>query len=235
MVLNSIMLVYIIEKGEDIFIYIVNYMSKVANMLNMVNLLKDGKIHTMKEIAEQIEVSPRMIKQYKNELEQAGIYIDSKRGISGGYSLNSELNNIDVGLTSQELIKLKKMESYFDKEKEFKEIIKKIFNSYEKNISLDNSKKINKIIETGKLHIEDAYMKIRKAINSRNKVYIKFFSNESGVSERIIHPAEMFYYLDDWYVAAFCEKKKNIRLFKLNDILDYKVLDEKYENLEIKK
>lgn len=80
-------------------------MSKVANMLNMVNLLKDGKIHNMKEIAEQIEVSPRMIKQYKNELEQAGIYIDSKRGISGGYSLNSELNNIDVGLTSQELIK----------------------------------------------------------------------------------------------------------------------------------
>lgn len=64
MVLNSIMLVYIIWKGEDIFIYIVNYMSKVANMLNMVNLLKDGKIHNMKEIAGQIEVSPRMIKQF---------------------------------------------------------------------------------------------------------------------------------------------------------------------------
>lgn len=235
MVLNSIMLVYIIWKGEDIFIYIVNYMSKVANMLNMVNLLKDGKIHNMKEIAEQIEVSPRMIKQYKNELEQAGIYIDSKRGISGGYSLNSELNNIDVGLTSQELIKLKKMESHFDKEKEFKEIIKKIFNSYERNISSDNSNKFNKIIETGKLQIEDVYIKIRKAINGRNKVFIKFFSNESGVSERVIHPAEMFHYLDEWYVAAFCEKKKAIRLFKLNDILDYKVLNEKYENFEIKK
>ena len=235
MVLNSIMLVYIIREGEDIFIYIVNNMSKIANMLNMVNLLKDGKIHNMKEIAKQIEVSPRMIKQYKNELEQAGIYIDSKRGISGGYSLNSELNNIDVGLTSQELIKLKEMESYFDKEKEFKEIIKKIFNSYEKNISSDNSNKINKIIETGKLQIEDVYIKIRKAINGRNKVFIKFFSNESGVSERVIHPAEMFYYLDEWYVAAFCEKKQAIRLFKLNDILEYKVLNEKYENFDIKK
>lgn len=95
-------------------------MSKVANMLNMVNLLKDGKIHNMKEIAEQIEVSPRMIKQYKNELEQAGIYIDSKRGISGGYSLNSELNNIDVGLTSQELIKLKKWRVILIKRKNLK-------------------------------------------------------------------------------------------------------------------
>ncbi len=210
-------------------------MSKVANMLNMLRILKDGKKHNMKDIADQIEVSPRMVKQYKNELEQAGIYIDSKRGIYGGYSLNDELNNIDVGLTSQELIKLKEMESYFDKNNDFKEIIRKIFNSYEKNIIEDNSKKINRITETGKLDLKNIYMNMRKAINGRNKVDIKYFSNESGVSQRVIHPAEMFYYLDEWYVAAFCEKKNAIRLFKLNDIIRYEVLDKKYENFEIKK
>lgn len=210
-------------------------MSKVANMLNMLRILKDGKKHNMKDIADQIEVSPRMVKQYKNELEQAGIYIDSKRGIYGGYSLNDELNNIDVGLTSQELIKLKEMESYFDRNNDFKEIIRKIFNSYEKNIIEDNSKKINRITETGKLDLKNIYMNMRKAINGRNKVDIKYFSNESGVSQRVIHPAEMFYYLDEWYVAAFCEKKNAIRLFKLNDIIRYEVLDKKYENFEIKK
>lgn len=210
-------------------------MSKVSNMLNMLRILKDGKKHNMKDIAEQIEVSPRMVKQYKNELEQAGIYIDSKRGIYGGYSLNDELNNIDVGLTSQELIKLKEMESYFDRNNDFKEIIRKIFNSYEKKIIEDNSKKINRITETGKLDLKNIYMNMRKAINGRSKVDIKYFSNESGVSQRVIHPAEMFYYLDEWYVAAFCEKKNAIRLFKLNDIIKYEVLDEKYENFEIKK
>lgn len=210
-------------------------MSKVANMLNMLRILKDGKKHNMKDIADQIEVSPRMVKQYKNELEQAGIYIDSKRGIYGGYFLNDELNNIDVGLTSQELIKLKEMESYFDRNNDFKEIIRKIFNSYEKNIIEDNSKKINRITETGKLDLKNIYMNMRKAINGRNKVDIKYFSYESGVSQRVIHPAEMFYYLDEWYVAAFCEKKNAIRLFKLNDIIRYEVLDKKYENFEIKK
>lgn len=230
------MQVYIIKRREgDIFIYIVNYMSKIANMLNMINILKDGKMHNMKELAERIEVSPRMIKQYKNELEQAGIYIDSKRGIYGGYSLNSELNSIDVGLTSQELVQLKEIEKYFDDKKEIRKVIRKIFNSYEKNIKLDNSKKIKKIIETGKLELEDIYINIRKAINGRNKVYIKYFSNESGISERVIHPAEMFFYLNEWYVAAFCERKGAIRLFKLNDILEYKVLDEIYDNFEIKR
>lgn len=210
-------------------------MSKVANMLNMLRILKDGKKHKMKDISEQIEVSPRMVKQYKNELEQAGIYIDSKRGVYGGYSLNYELNNIDVGLTSHELTKLKEMESYFDRNNDFKEIIRKIFNSYEKNITEDNSKKINRITETGKFDLKNIYMNMRKAINGRNKVDIKYFSNESGVSQRVIHPAEMFYYLDEWYVAAFCEKKNAIRLFKLNDIIRYEVLDKKYENFEIKK
>lgn len=210
-------------------------MSKVANMLNMIGILKDGKIHNMKDIAEQIEVSPRMIKQYKNELEQVGIYIDSKRGIYGGYSLNVELNNIDVGLTSYELTKLKEMKNYFNKNEEVKEIIVKICNSYEKNINTGNSRKFNKIIETGKLDLEDIYINMRKAINGKNKVYIKYFSKESGISKRIVHPAEMFYYLDEWYVAAFCEKKNAIRLFKLNDIVKYEVLDEKYENFEIKK
>lgn len=210
-------------------------MSKFANMLNMINILKDGKIHNMKDIAEQIEVSPRMIKQYKNDLEQAGIYINSKRGIYGGYSLNEELNNINVGLTSKELMKLKEMEMHFDNDTDFKEIIDKIFNCYEKNILQDNSKKINRIIKTGKLELKNIYINIRKAINEKNKVNIKYYSKESGVSERIIHPAEMFYYLDEWYVASFCEKKNAIRLFKLNDIIKYEVLDEKYENFEIKK
>jgi len=59
-------------------------MSKVANMLKMLKILKDEKIHNMNDIAEKIEISPRMVKQYKNELEQAGIYIESKRGINGG-------------------------------------------------------------------------------------------------------------------------------------------------------
>ena len=74
------------------------------------------------------------------------------------------------------------------------------------------------------------------AINNRNKIYIEFKSVNSGITKRIIHPAELFTYLNNWYVAAFCELRNEIRLFKLNDILSYKILDEKYEeevNLKI--
>ena len=210
-------------------------MSKVANMLKMIKILKDEKIHNMKDIAEKIEISPRMVKQYKNELEQAGIYIESKRGINGGYSLNKELNNIDIGLTYQELIKLKEIEQYFNENQDFKKIIGKIIESYEKNINEADLKKINRIQELGKINLKDTYLSLRKAINKKNKVKIKYYSNDSGLNDRVIHPAEMFYYLEEWYVAAFCEKRKAIRLFKLNDIQEYEILDDKYENFEFKK
>lgn len=204
-------------------------------MLKMIKILKDEKIHNMKDIAEKIEISPRMVKQYKNELEQAGIYIESKRGINGGYSLNKELNNIDIGLTYQELIKLKEIEQYFNDDQDFKKIIGKIIESYEKNINESDLKKINKIQELGKINLKDIYLSLRKAINRKNKVKIKYYSNDSGLNDRVIHPAEMFYYLEEWYVAAFCEKRNAIRLFKLNDIQEYEILDDKYEKFEFKK
>ena len=210
-------------------------MSKVANMLKMIKILRDEKIHNMKDIAEKIEISPRMVKQYKNELEQAGIYIESKRGINGGYSLNKELNNIDIGLTYQELIKLKEIEQYFNENQDFKKIIGKIIESYEKNINEADLKKINRIQELGKINLKDTYLSLRKAINRKNKVKIKYYSNNSGLNDRVIHPAEMFYYLEKWYVAAFCEKRNAIRLFKLNDIQEYEILDDEYENFELKK
>lgn len=65
-------------------------MSKVANMLNMLQILKDEKVHSIQDLSEKIEVSERMIRQYKVELEQAGIYIKSTTGKYGGYQIEKE-------------------------------------------------------------------------------------------------------------------------------------------------
>ena len=85
-------------------------MSKVANMLNMVKILEDGKIHTIQYLAEELEVSTRMVRIYKQELEQVGIYIKGKHGINGGYILDNMKNTIDIGLTGEEIYQLKNMQ-----------------------------------------------------------------------------------------------------------------------------
>ncbi len=73
-------------------------MSKLSNTIMLLRLLQNGKKYSIKELANELEVSPRMIRTYKNELECAGIYIESIRRPYGGYYLNQNIklpNNID--------------------------------------------------------------------------------------------------------------------------------------------
>ncbi len=153
-------------------------MSKIANMLNMLQILKDKKIHSLASLAEDLEVSERMIRQYKTELEQAGIYLKSYTGKYGGYQLYENSNFLKI-------------------ENEVK---------------------------------EKMYIIMREAISKRNKIKIKYESVNSGLTERIIHPAELFLYIDKWYIAAFCELRNEIRLFKLDNIKKYEVLNEVYSD-----
>lgn len=201
-------------------------MSKVANMLNMVKILEDGKIHTIQDLVDELEVSTRMIRIYKQELEQAGIYIQGKQGINGGYILDNMKSTIDIGLTGEEIYQLKNM-----KKNELDEaIINKIIKAYITNEHRKDNTKSKQLMP----EFTEIYKDFRLAINNRNKIFIEFKSVNSGKTKRIIHPAELFTYLNNWYVAAFCELRNEIRLFKLNDIISYKILDKKYEEVNLK-
>ncbi len=67
-------------------------MSKISNVLTMIEYLSTGRKYSINELSEKLEVTPRMIRVYKNELEKAGIYIDTIKGPYGGYVLNQNIN-----------------------------------------------------------------------------------------------------------------------------------------------
>lgn len=67
-------------------------MSKLSNALLMIEYLSSGKKYSIKELSEKLEVSPRMVRVYKDDLEKAGIYVDTIKGPYGGYVLNQDIN-----------------------------------------------------------------------------------------------------------------------------------------------
>ena len=67
-------------------------MSKISNVISMLQILSSGRKYSINELANELEVTPRMIRVYKEELEKAGIYIDTIRGPYGGYILNQHIS-----------------------------------------------------------------------------------------------------------------------------------------------
>ena len=66
-------------------------MSKLSNTLTMLQLLSTGRKYSINELSNILEVTPRMIRVYKEDLEKAGIFIDTIMGPYGGYVLNQEI------------------------------------------------------------------------------------------------------------------------------------------------
>ena len=65
-------------------------MSKITNALILLELLDSGKKYSLKELSEELGVSERMVRYYKEQLELAGIMIESYKGPNGGYFINKK-------------------------------------------------------------------------------------------------------------------------------------------------
>lgn len=199
-------------------------MSKISNVINMLELLNSGKKYSIKELSETLEVSERMIRSYKEDLEKAGIYIDTIMGPYGGYVLNQSIRMPVRKFKKNDYELLSKyIEEESDKSRKEKLVLlqDKIKGVYKGSKA-----------EAQELNLKDEtlskYNCLTRAIKEKRKVKILYYSYNKGENERVICPAEMFLFQDGWYVAAFCLLKNDIRHFELRRILKYELLDENF-------
>ena len=158
-------------------------MSKISNVLTMIEYLSSGRKYSIKELSDLLEVSPRMIRVYKEEIEKAGIYIDTIKGPYGGYVLNQNVKVPQRFITPKDI--------------EFEN--KEIFN------------------------------KLNKAIKEKRKCLINYCSKDKkSLSKRVIHPYSIIMLGNKWGVAAYCEKKDEIRHFYLDRIKKLEILEKLY-------
>lgn len=191
-------------------------MSKLSNCLTMLQLLNNGRKYSIKELSEKLEVSERMVRVYKEDLEKCGIIIDTIMGPFGGYVLKKDIYLPKMKFTKDDYEYIRNIK---DDNKE-KEVLKdKIYSCIlekenEKNIISDDIKSYFNILA--------------RAIKNHNKVLINYYSYTHGNQDRVIHPLDMFLFNNGWGVAAYCEKKKDLRHFELSRINKIELLNEKY-------
>ena len=194
-------------------------MSKISNVILMLEYLQNGRKYNIKELSEKLEVSERMIRVYKEELEKAGIYIDTIMGPYGGYVLNQSIRVPSRKFSKDDYEFLHNLKVNKEDKEKLDIIADKVrgvyFGSKNENIELTEDTK-------------NYFNVLTRAIKEKRKVLINYYSYVHGNQDRIIHPLDMFLYNNGWGCAAYCEKKKDLRHFELKRINDIKLLEEKY-------
>ena len=199
-------------------------MSKISNVLTMLEYLSSGKKYSINTLAEKLEVTPRMIRIYKDELEKAGIYIDTIMGPYGGYVLNDTIRIPKRKFKKEDYILIDKYINLTtnkeDREKLIllRDKIKGLYigNNLDKNIINTNDENQNK------------YNIFARAIKERRKVKILYYSIGKGENERIVHPLDLMLYNNEWFVSAFCELRGEIRHFDLKRVRTAQILDQNF-------
>ncbi|NLP46859.1 MAG: transcriptional regulator [Epulopiscium sp.] len=211
-------------------------MGSVSNCLQMLLLLRSRGKMKISNLAEELDVSERAVRYYKEELEKNFIYIESTTGQYGGYTLPKDTFIPILNLEEKELgslfraVDFLKNESAFLYQQDLQRAVDKIIaQSKIQDLPLNNH-----MIKYSTPNVETQvykkiYFSLNKAIQNKNKIEMDYTSLKRGTNKRIFHPYELFLYQGFWYVIGFCELRGQFRSFKLTRIHNINILSEKFE------
>ena len=196
-------------------------MGKFSNMLYMIDLLNTGNKYSVKELSQKLGVTERMIRYYKEELENNGIFIESFKGPNGGYFMLDKVKNYisfnkyDVQLLENVSKVLEN--SNFSFMKSYKDLLEKVKNMY--SIAEEKSKFI---VDIKSLDNNEIFNIVKSSIKKQESINIEYTNIDGTISKRTIHPLQLFNYKDINYVTAYCELRKDIRHFEIERIENIK-------------
>jgi len=192
-------------------------MGKFAKMLYMIDLLNTGNKYSLQELSKKIGVSERMIRYYKDELAQNGVFIDSFKGTNGGYFLIDKVHNYininkyDIQLLENVYEVIKK--ANFEFVEKYEELLNKIKDM--NDIYEEKSKFIDGI---DKKDINEVNNTLISSIKQNSKIKIIYLNIDGTYSKRTIHPLQFFKYKEELYITAYCELRRDIRHFECKRI-----------------
>lgn len=192
-------------------------MSKITNALLMMKLLSNGRVYSVKELSEELGVTERMVRNYKEQLEMSGYIIESFKGPGGGYFINKN-NFMNINFFNKyDLEVLDRIENEViinDNElnKDFIELNKKLHSIYNSNKVLSEYKDVNVLISKNDEKVEI----INNCINNKNNLLIDYLGSSGKITKREIIPINVFEFENNIYVTAFCKLRGAMRIFTLS-------------------
>lgn len=199
-----------------------------SRLFKIVYQLLQKRRVTATELAKEYEVSVRTIYRDIDRLSEAGIPIYAEAGRNGGIYLLEEFTMDKMMFSQQEkqdiLASLQSLSVIGVKQED--EILSKVSALFQ--VKSDSWFEADFSRWGEKTRDLEKFETVKKAVIERRALHISYESAYGGSSERVIYPLKLLYKSKEWYIKAYCTKKEDYRLFKLNRVIRWELLQEEF-------
>ncbi|WP_417712736.1 helix-turn-helix transcriptional regulator [Pseudophaeobacter arcticus] len=206
-------------------------MRRTDRLFEIIQILRDGKLHRAQDIATRLEVSTRTIYRDMDTLVASGVPVEGERGL--GYLVREQITLPPLTLTPEELEALNLGMA----------IVAEAADADLKAAAQSLAAKVDAVLPTEVIAEADAWKfavypfadvargfahmpTLRAAIKSRQKLALQYRRLDGILTARTIRPLHMEYWGRVWTLTAWCETRGDFRVFRVDLIEEVRALPE---------
>ena len=208
-------------------------MRRADRLFHLVQLIRGRRLTTARFLAGRLEVSERTVYRDIADLQHQGVPIEGEAGV--GYRLGSGFDLPPLMFTQEEasalMASVRVAQAWLDPamasdaETAWGKIISVLpaaaraatesLPLYAPMTEPDTAMKLNLKL-------------LRDAVQARRKIQIAYRDLAGNASQRVLWPLGCFYWGTAWTLGAWCEARKNFRVFRVDRISAATALDERF-------
>lgn len=204
-------------------------MRRTDRLFDMIQILRDGRLHRAQDIADRLEVSLRTIYRDMDTLIASGVPIEGARGLGYMATAAITLPPLNLSLTELEALHLGMA------------IVGAAADEELQKAALSLSAKIEAVLPDGRRTAPASFgfavypfaaaahgfrhmPALRAAIRARQKLELSYRNATSELTRRVVRPLQLEYWGRVWTVTVWCELRNDFRVFRVDKIESIKVL-----------
>lgn len=198
-------------------------MRRTDRLFEIIQTLRDGRLHTARAMAEALEVSVRTIWRDMASLQASGLPVDGERGV--GYILREAIDLPPLSLTPDEVEALRLGAALVARGADpslarAAELLRAKVEAALPDRLRQPPRRDGPFIFTGR-ETEDSAIHLpplRHSLRERLRVRIVYRDAAGDYSTRTLRPLQLEFWGRVWTLAAWCETRQGFRTFRLDRI-----------------
>lgn len=204
---------------------------RTDRLLGILMILAHTPKITAQELADRFEVSKRTIFRDLQVLSQAGLPITAYPGAGGGVAVLEGYTIDEQVLTDKDRVKLfMALQGLYsiDQDASLTELLAKLVPFKEAAVFAQSDRLIDLSSWFSDSLTQEKAQALHQAVCAQKCVRLDYIAR-SGRAERIIEPHKLVFKQSYWYLYAYCRQREAFRLFRLDRIACYELLEELFQ------